>query len=332
MMVHLTTQGARVHLHQGRLHVVLDHAVLARLPLNQIREVVVWGNVGWTTPALLALAARGIPVIFLTRRGRFRAVLHGPETPHVALRRAQYAATASTRWVVAMSRDFVAVKLRHQRVLLQRRRRRHGPLPAVDAALDALQRALEALPRKSSPNSLRGLEGRAARLYFQGLRALLRPECGLQGRTRRPPRDPANALLSLGYTLLTQRAQSAARAVGLDPYAGFLHGVVYGRPALALDLAEEFRPVVDGLLLALCNARRLTPDDFEPTGTGGWRLRDAALPRFLHAFEHRWARLVRPAGHTERRPLGQWLMEQARQVARRLRDDDPGFRGLGFRG
>jgi len=331
MIVHLTRQGAQARLRRGRLFVEYQDETLAFLPLHVIQRVVVWGNVSLTTPLLTTLAKHGIAVVFLTRRGEFRAGLYGPETPHVVLRRAQYTLTTREEWLLGLGRAFVAAKLHHQRVLLLRRRRRRSDVPEVSYALQRLEDALRELPQMTSLQAVRGLEGRSARAYFKALRALLRPECGLQGRTRRPPRDPANALLSLGYTLLTRRAESALLAVGLDPFVGFLHTMVYGRPALALDLAEEFRPVVDGLMLALCNARRLTPEDFQPAPRGGWQLRESSLPVFLRAFEARWARPVRPSGYEVRRPLGHWLVAQARQLARRIATREIGFEGLRFR-
>ncbi len=332
MIVHLTEQGAQARLRNGRLQIWKDDQRLADVPLHPVRLVVVWGNIGLTTPLLATLADRGIEVIFLTRRGRFRARLQGALTPHVQLRQMQYAARQQRRWRLQVSLGVVGAKLQHQRTLLQRQRRRATqPIPKVEEALQVLARSLAALPRKQSPHAVRGLEGVAARAYFRAWRDLLPSTCAFQGRRRRPPPDPVNALLSLGYTLLVQRVQSAVQAVGLDPYAGFLHHDVYGRPALALDLAEEFRPVVDGVVLRLCRQGLVTPESFEPQPDGGLHLKDEGLARFLQAFETRLARAYRAPGREQRRPLAQWMVEQAYQLARRLRNGEPGFQGLGFR-
>ncbi len=332
-IVYLTTQGAQAHLENGRLTVTVQGEILARLPLNQITLVVVFGNIGLTTPLMGALLEKGAEIVFLTQRGRFRGRLHGHDTPHVALRRRQYAALEDPAWTLQMVRGLVTAKIQHQRGLLQRYRRRKSSVPAgVDAAIAHLQAALQTAGRKQSANALRGVEGTAARAYFGGLKALFRPACRFSGRNRRPPRDPVNVLLSLGYTILLQKAQSAVQAVGLDPYAGFLHTAVYGRPALALDLMEEFRPVVDGMVLKVCNQGLIAPDDFEPgTPERPIRLSEAGLRRFLKDLEGRFAQRFLHPLRKERLTLNQSLVEQAYQIARRLREGRPGYRGMGFR-
>jgi len=335
MILHLTTQGAKVHLHNGRLVVQHQEETLARVPLAQINLVLVWGNVGFTTPAWGALVDHQAEIIFLTRYGRFRGRLQGRTTPHVALRRAQYAATENPAWQLTTARGILAAKLQHQRSVLQRHRRRKTHLPPeVEGAIAQIQQALTTLPRKRTLNALRGVEGTAARAYFRGLRGLFRPPWTFTGRRKRPPPDPVNAMLSLGYTLLTQKAHSAVEAVGLDPYAGFLHAQEYGRPALALDLVEEFRPIVDGIVLKVCNQGLLSPhDDFlqpeqpqQPV-----LLQEEALRRFLQTFETRFAQRFRHPARGERLTLNQCLVEQAYQIARRVRENRPGYRGMGFR-
>ncbi len=332
-VVYLTTQGAQAHLENGRLVVSREQETLTRLPLNQISLLVLFGNIGLTTPLMGALLDKGAEIVFLTRRGRFRGRLHGHDTPHVALRRRQYAALEDPDWVLKMVRGLVTAKIQHQRGLLQRYRRRKAETPAdVDAAIARLQEALQTAGRKRSANALRGVEGTAARAYFGGLKALFRPACRFSGRNRRPPRDPVNVLLSLGYTILLQKAQSAVQAVGLDPYAGFLHVADYGRPSMALDLMEEFRPIVDGMVLKVCNQGLLGPDDFQPGNEERpIVLGEAGLRRFLKDLESRFAQRFLHPVRKERLTLNQSLVEQAYQIARRLREDRPGYRGMGFR-
>lgn len=335
MIVHLTVQGSKAALENGRIVITKEGETLARVPLHQVKVVVVWGNVGLTTPLLAALPDRGIAVVFLTHTGRFRGRLQGKSSPHVALRRKQYAASAEHKWKLAMARGVVAAKLQHQRAVLQRHRRRKGndAPAALTPALEGVQQALVAISRKQTLNALLGVEGTAARAYFRGLRALFRPPWQFTGRRKRPPPDPVNALLSLGYTLLTQKAHGALQIAGLDPYAGFLHAEEYGRPALALDLVEEFRPIVDGVVLKICNQGLLSPtDDFE---TGGpdrpVTLRPEGLKRFLNTFESRFAQRFLHPERGERLTLNQCIVEQAYQIARRLRENHPGYRGMGFR-
>jgi len=332
-VTYLTTQGAKARLENGRMVVTTHEETLARLPLNQITLLVILGNIGLTTPLMGALLDRGTDVVFLTRRGRFRGRLHGHDTPHVGLRRKQYAALENPAWVLQMVRGLVTAKIQHQRGLLQRYRRRKGTVPPeVDAAISRLQAALQTAGRKRSANALRGVEGTAARAYFSGLKPLFRPACRFQGRNRRPPRDPVNVLLSLGYTILLQKAQSAIQAVGLDPYAGFLHVAAYGRPSMALDLMEEFRPVVDGMVLKVCNQGLISPDDFEPgPETHPIKISDRGLRRFLKDLENRFSQRFLHPIRKERLTLNQSLVEQAYQIARRLKEDRPGYRGMGFR-
>ena len=335
MILHLTVQGSQARLENGRIVVESEGNLLARVPIHQIGTVVVWGNVGLTTPLLAALPDRGVEVVFLTRYGRFRARLLGNDTPHVALRRLQYAATDNAAWRLTTARGLVTAKLQHQHTVLQRHRRRKGEAVPEDVtdALESVRAALTAVSNKRTLNSLRGVEGTAARAYFRGLRSLFRPPCRFEGRRKRPPTDPVNALLSLGYTLVTQKAQSAVQVVGLDPYAGFLHAEEYGRPALALDLVEEFRPIVDGVVLKICNQGLLSPtEDFT---TGGDKhavmLTQEGLKRFLQTFENRFAQKFLHPERGERLTLNQCIVEQAYQIARRLRENRPGYRGMGFR-
>lgn len=335
MIVHLTVQGSKASLENGRMVVAKDGETIARVPLHQVKTVVVWGYVGLTTPLLAALPDRGIDVVFLTHTGRFRGRLQGKDTPHVALRQAQYAATANPAWQLATARGLVAAKLQHQRTVLQRHRRRKGESAPAElaTALEGVQQALAAVSRKQTLNALRGVEGTAARAYFRGLRALFRPPWHFTGRRKRPPPDPVNALLSLGYTLLTQKAYGALQIVGLDPYAGFLHAEEYGRPALALDLMEEFRPIVDGVVLKICNQGLLSPNEDFETGASDASviLRPEGLKRFLSTFESRFAQRFLHPGRGERLTLNQCIVEQAYQIARRLRENRPGYRGMGFR-
>ncbi len=332
-IVHLTTQGSKAALDNHRLVVTPPEGAPRRIPLSQVSHLVVWGNITLTTPLLGALLDQGVEIVFLTRHGRFRGRLHAHDTPHVALRRAQYVALENPAWVLTTARAIVRAKLQHQLSLLRRYVRRRDTVPeAVPSAIHQIEKRLNTLDRKRSLSVLLGLEGQAARFYFAALGSLLQPRWRFDGRRRRPPPDPVNVLLSLGYTLLLQKAQSAVQAVGLDPYAGFLHAQDYGRPALALDLMEEFRPVVDGLVLKICNQGLITPGDFVAgPPERPCVLQEEGLRRFLQYFEARFAQRYRHPGRGEQMPLQQCLVEQAYQLARRVREDKPGYRGMGFR-
>jgi CRISP-associated protein Cas1 len=329
--VYVTTQGTRIRIDNRRLAVELEGETLLQAPLGQVSQLVLFGNIGLTTPAIDALLAQGAEVIFLTQRGDYRGRLVGTVTPHVPLRRAQYGRLGEPAFVLGMAQGFVGAKLEHQRALLQRHNRERND-PVVEESIARVSLGAEGVLRKTVLSALNGLEGAATAAYFQGYRRLLGPDWRFERRARRPPPDPINVLLSFGYTLLAQGCAGAVEAVGLDPYAGFLHEVVYNRPALALDLMEEFRPVVDGVVLWCCNGNQLTPADFTPGPVERpVVLSDPAARRFVQAYE---TRMDQPFTHPlrgVRYPLRQCIVEQARQVADRMLHGPPGYRGMGFR-
>ncbi len=335
--LYVIQQGAKLRLENRRLRVELDGEMLDSIPLAHLSQVVLFGNISLTTPAMGALMDQGIEVIFLTQDGAYRGRLVGSVTPHVPLRRAQYSRLNDPGFVLAMAKGFVEAKLRHQRTLLQRHNRApqgsgRRDDPEIVAACDQIGQAIEAIPRRTALSALLGLEGSATAAYFRGLRRLFDPAWNFSDRNRRPPRDPVNVLLSFGYTLLLQLASSAVQAVGLDPFAGFLHEVAYNRPALGLDLMEEFRPVVDGIVLWCCNSGQVTLNDFIPgDAERPLLLTDPGRRRFLQAFENRLdQRMIHP-GRGQGFPLRQCLVEQARQIAERITAGNPGYLGMGFR-
>ncbi len=316
----------------ARLRREASPAVLSSTPLAQVDQVVIFGNVGLTTPAIDALLAQNAEVVFLTQRGEYRGRLVGEVTPHVPLRRAQYRRLDEAEFVLETARGFVAAKLRHQRALLQRHNKERQEAE-IAAAVEQMGEAIEGLGRKTALSSLLGVEGSATAAYFRGLRKLFDPAWKFDDRNRRPPRDPVNVLLSFGYTLFGQLTASAVQAVGLDPYAGFLHEVAYNRPALGLDLLEEFRPVVDGVVLWCCNSGQVTLQDFTP-GESAERpivLGEAGQKRFIQAYEQRLeVKFTHPLRGMQL-SLRQCVLEQARQIAQRVQNGEAGYEGMGFR-
>jgi len=333
--VYVVQQLSKIRISNRRLQVENDqednHEVLLSVPLAQVTQVVLYGNIGLTTPAMDALLAQDCEVVFLTEQGEYRGTLCGYQPPQVPLRRAQYRALDRPEFCLALAAAFVSAKIGHQRALLGR----HNPDPP-DAEISRAVTALAGFQRdtshKTQLSSLRGLEGASTAAYFSGYRKLFAPEWNFHNRNRRPPADPINVLLSFGYTLMVEAATGALRTVGLDPYAGFLHEVVYNRPALALDMMEEFRPVVEGIVLWCCRGGQITTADFTPgprekpviLGDGGKR-------RFLQAFENRMdMRFTHPI-RQEQLTLRQCLVEQARQIANCLQRDSAEYRSMGFR-
>lgn len=329
--LYVIQQNAKLRIRNRRVQVELDENVLASIPLAQVSQVVLFGNIGLTTPAIDAFFEQNIEVVFLTQRGEYRGRLQGAVTPHVPLRRVQYQRLGEADFVLGMAKGFVQAKLGHQRALLQRHNRELGDAD-IDSAIDALKQAGETVSHKTALSSLLGLEGSSSAAYFRGYRRLFGLEWRFENRNRRPPRDPVNVLLSFGYTLLSQSVSGAVQSVGLDPYAGFLHEVVYNRPALALDILEEFRPVVDGIVLWCCRGGQLHPEDFAPgPPERPVILQEEGQRRFLQAFEQRIEQTFTHPLRGLKLPLRQCLIEQARQVAERIQNRRPGYQGMGFR-
>lgn len=323
--LYVVEAGARLEKEHERLLVTLHDEVLLRVPLARVSSVALVGQAGATTAALHALLAAGIPLLLLARDGKLLGRLSPPLPGNLLLRRAQFRRDDDSAFGLRLAGDIVAGKLRNQRTLAVRLARRRGG--AAEAA-PALTAAIGQVAAATSLDALRGIEGHAAKVYFRAYRAAFDPAWGFVDRNRRPPRDPINALLSLGYSLLTQDMVTALEVVGLDPYLGYFHSEAANRPALALDLVEEFRaPLVDSLVLWLVGRRVLSRDDFAPdAATGGVSLSEAGLRVFLRQFSRKLEAevLVRALG---RRLSYRKLFEvQARQLARTITGDEPAYR------
>lgn len=329
--IYVIQQGAKLSIANQRVQVEQNGETLLAAPLGQISEVVIFGNVGLTTPAIGLLLMEGKDVVFLSEDGRFKGRLVGEVTPHVPVRRAQYRRMDEADFGLRLAQGIVAAKLAHQRTLLQRHNRELGDAEIV-SAIDRLGEAVQTVERRTTISSLTGHEGAATAAYFGGLRRLFGAEWKFERRARRPPPDPVNVLLSLGYTLLGNTARGAVQAAGLDPYAGFLHEYVYNRPSLALDLLEEFRPVVDGIVLWACRGGQITPEDFTPgPPERPVVLSDQGLRRFLKAYEQRMEQGYTHPIRQVQLPLRQCLVEQARQIAGRVLSGQGGYQSMGFR-
>ena len=329
--LYVVKQGAKLRIRNRRVNVEFDNETLTSIPINQVSEVLLFGRIGLTTPAISAFFQCDIDVVFLSRSGNYKGHLTTGVTPHVPLRQAQYDRLKKSEFVLEMAKGFVLAKLRHQRALLQRHTREKRS-EAMKQYIKRLNRALEKVPYKTKINSLRGLEGAAAAAYFDGFRELIGPAWNFTKRTYRPSPDPINVLLSFGYTLATSLSQGAIQACGLDVYAGFLHFYTYNKPALALDLVEEFRPVVDGVILWVCRSGQITLDDFSKgTQERPIILSERGQKRFLKAYEERFRNRYTHPIREQRLTIKRCLFEQARQIAKRIKENRPGYTGMGFR-
>lgn len=276
-----------------------DDDVLLAVPLLQVSEVVLMSGVGATTPALLALLDHGVSLTLIANGGRLRGRLIAAEARNLPLRHKQYARSVDPRFCLDISRAIVTGKLKNCRTLARRMLRPSGEVEpgAGQRAIDRINAALAQIPAARDLAELRGLEGSGSQAYFGVLKAALRADLTFEKRTRRPPKDPANALLSLAYTLLTNALFTACEVAGLDAYDGFFHADKYGRPALALDLVEEFRPIVaDSVVLTAVNNRMIDAADFNPgdADDGGVYLSRRALRKFVTQFGRR---LTTPVFH-----------------------------------
>lgn len=326
--LYLTTPETYLRLDNDTLRVEVDHETRLRVPLHHLSAVVCFGHIGLSAPLMHRLAEEGIALVLLDDNGRFKARLEGAVSGNVMLRQAQFQRVADATFTLDMARACVAGKIKNTRqVLLRGAREAKSDDEAKTLArlADDLAASLRALPAAASLDALRGLEGEAARQYFSGLSLLVRPDqreaFAMDGRTRRPPRDRFNAVLSFLYAMWMNDCRSALEAAGLDPQVGFLHALRPGRAALALDLMEEFRPWADRLALTLINRGQLTANDFALREGGGVSLQPDARKTVVVAYQERKKDEINHPLLAQSVPLGLVPLVQARLLARALRDD-----------
>lgn len=305
------------------------------VPLIKVTRLVIWGDSTLTPAALAALLEQKVEIAWLDGLGRFRGRLVPAEGKNSLLRLSQFRTHEDPTARLRLARAFVRGKLLNARTLLMRAARKSAD-EAVRQAADKLRDLVaqaDQLPQSDAPpqdpsrpqagtvwGRLQGLEGAGTALYFDVFGRLLRADGGLRfdQRNRRPPRDPVNALLSYGYTLLMHSCAGALQACGLDPYIGFLHSAQYGKPALALDLMEEFRvTIADSVVLMVVNNRVLTSDDFIEE-FGSVRLKDESRRRFLEKFEERMETEIHHPIFEYRATYRRCLELQARLLARAI--------------
>jgi len=318
------TQGAYLHLDRDTVRVEADGEHLLRVPLHHLGGLVLFGNV-LVSPFLLHRCAQDQrQVAWYSRYGRFQARLHGPVSGNVLLRRVQHEAFGDAGRALALARAFVRGKVQGTRYVLQRAAREaDGVPPLVRRAVGTMDWALEATEEAADVEAVRGIEGQAAADYFRALPHLIRnADFTFETRQKRPPRDPVNALLSFIYTLVRGDCEAALEGVGLDPQVGFLHVLRPGRPALALDLMEEFRAWwADRLVLTLLNRRQLRPADFEVQPGGAVLLNENGRREVLTAYQQRKQAEIQHPLFQEPVPVGLLPYVQARLLARHLRGD-----------
>lgn len=263
-IVYLMEQNASVSKEGGRLLIKKEGVVSKTVHLFKLDQVVVFGNIFLSPAVIRYLLKEGIDTAFMTRKGKYLGRLQSAIGKNIILRREQFRKMEDPEFCLKTAKSIVRGKLGNLRMILLRLNRTRENIE-LDNQILSLRNLISKIDEVDHLDSLRGYEGRGTALYFEGFsKGFLTEVLEFKGRVRRPPTDPINALLSLGYTLLLNQVIASVNLVGLDPYFGTLHSIDYGRPSLALDLMEEWRPIlIDTLVLSVFNLKSLTPSDFE---------------------------------------------------------------------
>jgi CRISP-associated protein Cas1 len=330
--LYVQTQGTYIHLDHDTLKLEVERQTKFQVPLHHLGGIVVFGNV-LVSPFLIHRCAEdGRALVWLSEHGQFRASLSGSTTGNVLLRRSHHAALNCANTTLTIARYIVAGKLQNARQTLMRAAREATSEPdraTLSTAAKIHADSIRNTETAADLDKLRGVEGYAAKTYFAAFTSMLRTNrttFAFTERSRRPPRDPINALLSLVYTLLANECVAACESVGLDPQVGFLHALRPGRPALALDLMEELRaPICDRLVLTLINRGQIKPDDFIDRPGGAIHLTDDARKTLLAAYQKRKQEEITHTIIGSKVPYGLIPHVQARLLARYLRGDIPSY-------
>ena len=321
--LYIFTQGSYLSKEQETIVVKNGKEKIGQFPAINIAGIFCFGRVSISPPLMGYCADRGIGVVFFTIYGRFQARVQGKVTGNVLLRREQYRWADNADSSLAVARLMVAAKIANTRYILQREIRNHGNNIVLEKVIRRLAFSLAQLRRANSCAEVMGIEGEAANSYFAIFAQLFRDNSlAFNGRVRRPPTDPINAMLSFVYTLLTQECASALTGVGLDPYVGFLHRDRPGRVSLALDLLEEFRAAwADRLVLTLINRKQVQLKEFVTESSGAVRFTDRAKKDFIDAYQTRKQTEIIHPYLKEKIPLGLLPHCQALLLARHIRGD-----------
>jgi CRISP-associated protein Cas1 len=336
--LYVQTQGTYIRLDHDTLKLEVEKATKFQIPLHHLGGIVAFGNVLMSPFLIHRCAEDGRELVWLSEHGQFRARASGTTTGNVLLRRSQHSALDDGDQMMAIARYMVAGKLQNARTVLVRAAREAdaGDRPALAAAVKVHGESIAQAEKATDLEQLRGIEGYGAKTYFGAFSQMIRTHrtaFEFTERSKRPPRDPINALLSFAYTLLANECVSACEGVGLDPQMGFLHVLRPGRPALALDLMEELRaPLADRFVLTLINRGQIQPDDFVERPGGAIHLTEDARKTFLAAYQKRKQEEVSHPIVGSKVPYGLIPHVQARLLARHLRGDVSSYQPFILRG
>lgn len=321
--LYLTEQGSKLGKTSRRLVVEKDKKTVLEVPEFKVDRVLVYGNVQITTQAITFLLGNGIETSFLTLHGRMKGRLSPIESKNILLRMRQYQTYQDNDFRLKIAKSIIRAKIINSRVLLLRYARNH-PEAEIDRNRRRLEECIKGVENKATVNSLMGIEGIAASVYFSAYGKMFRRELRFEKRQRRPARDPVNSLLSFGYVLITNEMMSVLCSIGFEPYIGYLHGINYGRPSLALDMVEEFRhPVVDRFTLYIVNNRIVKEEDFEVAEDGGYMLKDDAKKRYFVEFERYMNKEVECSIEAEKKSYRNLFRLQAHKLMDAILRDVP---------
>jgi CRISPR-associated protein Cas1 len=337
--LYVQTQGAYLRLDHETLKLEIEKELKFQIPLHHLGGIVAFGNVLLSPFLIHKCAEDGRNLIWLTEYGRYKARLAGSTTGNVLLRRCQHQGIDSAEKTLAIARYMVAGKLQNARSVVMRAAREAKNSKDRELLTKTAQIHADSIlntETASDLDQLRGIEGYAAKAYFGSFTSMIRQNSeafALTERTKNPPRDPINALLSFVYTLLTNECVSACESVGLDPQMGFLHALRPGKPSLALDLMEELRsPLADRLVLTLINRGQVKPEDFTERPGGAIYLSEDGRKVILTEYQKRKQEEVTHSIVGSKVPLGLIPHVQARLLARHLRGDVPSYQPFILRG
>ena len=331
--LYVTLPDAWLRLEGETVVVEVQHEKKLQVPLHHLGGIVTFGDTMLSPQLLRRCMEDGRGVTGLDRNGRFMYRVEGSVSGNVLLRRAQHEAHGNQQFSLELARSFVAGKLQNARQVLLRGSRDskdEKDKKILKTAAKEMASSIQALPKKHTPQALRGQEGDATRIYFSVfthlMRAKVRDFFAFTERTRRPPRDAVNALLSFLYVLLTYDCRSALEGVELDPQVGFFHVLRSGRPALALDTVEEFRPLLaDRPALTLINREQVKASDFEKREGGAVYLNESGRKTVIAEYQRRKQDEVKHPLLKQKVPFGLLPHLQARLLARTLRGETKGY-------
>lgn len=322
-IIYITEQGSVIRKTSRRLVVSKEEKNLAEIPVIGLDGILIFGNIQITSQAMSYLLDNGIHVSFLSSKGKYRGTLIPAQSKNVLLRIAQYERYLDDEFQREHASILVDAKIRNGRTLIMRYSRNY-PEVKFDDEISALDSALKKLEDKPSIPVLLGIEGQATAKYFRAFSKMFRGEIDFSGRSKRPPKDPANTLLSFGYTLITNEIFSLLISIGFDPYIGYLHGIDYGRPSLALDMVEEFRhPVIDRFTLYLVNNRIFSSKDFIVDEEGGVFLSTDSLKRYLEEYDKRMNEIFKDPFTGDKLSYRSLFRRQAYKMSKTIQAREP---------